>query len=279
MQQNVARFSAPDIEVDGGYISPFFATETADDGDKVAVLLEPLIAIHAQALSNGSEIARLAEHAVQSRKALLLIGAGIEGDALESLVVNVDRGGYPFAAVKISGCIPGCRLKMDDIATVTGGLVLDESLGVRIDSLTTQQMNSVLGSARMVRIEESNTVIFGGGGRPLTAKPDAQTGIDGGSLAEVISIHAEEPLPAKPKRGGGRPPKYPWPLVLAELRRRLVEDGFPAAGDGGQAVLERFVASKFPVDSCPAVSTIREKVRKEIEAFRHDLGNEGRKGR
>jgi hypothetical protein len=78
------------------------------------------------------------------------------------------------------------------------------------------------------------------------------------------------------KRGGGRRPKYLWQPVLAKLRERLEDDGAPADGDGGQAELERFVVSQFPPDACPGESLIRERVRNEIDAFRHDLNKEGR---
>lgn len=78
------------------------------------------------------------------------------------------------------------------------------------------------------------------------------------------------------KRGGGRPPKYDWEPVLEKLRNRLMDDGAPAFGDGGQAELERFVADQFPIDDCPAESVIRPKVRDEIRAFRQSLNSQGR---
>ncbi len=74
-----------------------------------------------------------------------------------------------------------------------------------------------------------------------------------------------------PRRGGGRHPKYNWPPALEKLRERLLDDGAPAPGDGGQADLERFVASMFPPDACPAESVIRSKVGKEINDFRREL--------
>jgi hypothetical protein len=105
-------------------------------------------------------------------------------------------------------------------------------------------------------------------------------GVEAGKAppSEVIQDHAEDPPPARQKHPGGRPPKYQWAPVLAKLRRQLEDYGAPAEGDGGQAVLERFVADQFPPDDRPATSTIREKVRKTIEAYRHFLEKGVQKG-
>jgi hypothetical protein len=75
-----------------------------------------------------------------------------------------------------------------------------------------------------------------------------------------------------PRRGGGRRAKYDWARVSIKLILRLQEDGVPAEGDGGQAELERYVASLFSPDDCPAPSVIREWVHAIIEAYRRELG-------
>ncbi len=86
---------------------------------------------------------------------------------------------------------------------------------------------------------------------------------------------AQTPTERTPKRRGGPRPKYNWPPVLAKLRVRLEEDGAPEDGDGGQAKLEEFVASLFPLDRCPCESLRRKKVGDEIKAYRRDVNAEG----
>ncbi len=187
MQENGTSSGSLDMEIEGGFISPLFATETTAVGDRIAVLREPLIVIHDEVLSNTGIVQSLAQHALESGKALLFIGAGVTGDALQCLVLNVNRGGYPFAAVKVSACGAARQLILEDIATVTGGMVLNENLGFQLEHLTTRwRRDLVLGGAKMVRIEKTKTNIFGGGGRPLMAKNATQVGIGGASRDPAI---------------------------------------------------------------------------------------------
>ena len=187
MQENVTSSGSFDIEIEGGFISPLFATETTAVGDRIAVLREPLIVIHDEVLSNRWIIQSLAEHALNSGKALLFIGSGVKGDALQSLVSNVNQGGHSFAAVKVSACGAARQLVLEDIATVTGGIVLNENLGFQLEHLTTPwRRDLVIGGAKMVRIEKTKTNIFGGGGRPLRAKNATQVGVGGASSDPVI---------------------------------------------------------------------------------------------
>jgi hypothetical protein len=91
----------------------------------------------------------------------------------------------------------------------------------------------------------------------------------------LVEVRQGETTPT-PKRGGGAPPRFNWEPALSKLRARLEDYGAPANGDGGQAELERFVASLFLPDHCPGETVIRERVRKEIQAYRHSLNKEGR---
>ena len=150
------------------------------------MLREPLIVINDEVLSNRWILQSLAEHALESRKALLFIGAGVKGDALQSLVLNVNRGGYSFAAVKVSACGAARQLVLEDIATVTGGIVLNENLGFQLEHLTIPwRRDLVIGGAKMVRIDKTKTNIFGGGGRPLRAKNATQVAV-GGSVPDPV---------------------------------------------------------------------------------------------
>jgi hypothetical protein len=243
--------SVPDLEVDGGYMSPIFSNETDQQGGKIAVLRDARIVIHDSVLSDGSDILPLLEYAVQFRKSLLFIGGGVKDDALQLLVINAHAGRRPFAAVRISGCQTSPLLVMDDIAVATGGMVLNEDLGYGVRHLATlRRIDLVLGSAKVVRIDKAKTAIFGGAGT---------------NRASIAS-------PAvSPRRGSGRPAKYNWPPILAKLRKELEHYGVPADGDGGQALLENFVTSLFLPERCPAASTIRGKVRQEMENLRRDL--------
>ena len=104
----------------------------------------------------------------------------------------MNRGGHPFAAIKVSACGAARQLILEDIATVTGGIVLNENLGFQLEHLTTPwRRDLVLGGAKMVRIEKTKTNIFGGHGRPLRAKNATQVEIGGASSDPVIMPNNE----------------------------------------------------------------------------------------
>ncbi|YCI05723.1 chaperonin GroEL [Ensifer sp. D2-11] len=145
------------MQFDRGYLSPYFITNQ----DKMRVELEdPYILIHEKKLSNLQAMLPVLEAVVQSGKPLLIIAEDVEGEALATLVVNKLRGGLKVAAVKAPGFGDRRKAMLEDIAIVTGGTVVSEDLGIKLESVTLD----MLGRAKKVSIEKENTTIIDGAG-------------------------------------------------------------------------------------------------------------------
>jgi chaperonin GroEL len=143
---------------DRGYISPYFVT----NADKmVAELEDPYILIHEKKLSSLQPMLPLLEAVVQSGKPLLIIAEEVEGEALATLVVNKLRGGLKVAAVKAPGFGDRRKAMLEDIAVLTGGQVISDDLGIKLENVTLE----MLGRAKRVRIEQENTTIIDGAGQ------------------------------------------------------------------------------------------------------------------
>jgi chaperonin GroEL len=146
------------MQFDRGYISPYFIT----DADKMRVELEsPSILIYEKKLSNLQTILPLLESVVQSGKPLLVIAEDVEGEALATLVVNKLRGGLKVAAVKAPGFGDRRKAMLQDIAVLTGGQVISEDLGIKLENVTLD----MLGRAKKVVITKDDTTIVDGAGR------------------------------------------------------------------------------------------------------------------
>jgi chaperonin GroEL len=146
------------MQFDRGYISPYFIT----DADKMRVELEsPLILIYEKKLSNLQTILPLLESVVQSGKPLLVIAEDVEGEALATLVVNKLRGGLKVAAVKAPGFGDRRKAMLQDIAVLTGGQVISEDLGIKLENVTLD----MLGKAKKVVITKDDTTIVDGAGK------------------------------------------------------------------------------------------------------------------
>jgi len=145
------------MQFDRGYLSPYFVT----NADKMRVELEdPYILIHEKKLSNLQSMLPVLESVVQSGKPLLIIAEDVEGEALATLVVNKLRGGLKIAAVKAPGFGDRRKAMLEDIAILTGGTVVSEDLGVKLENVTL----NMLGRAKKVAIEKENTTIIDGVG-------------------------------------------------------------------------------------------------------------------
>ncbi|RVN60382.1 chaperonin GroEL [Sinorhizobium meliloti] len=145
------------MQFDRGYLSPYFITNQ----DKMRVELEdPYILIHEKKLSNLQAMLPVLEAVVQSGKPLLIIAEDVEGEALATLVVNKLRGGLKVAAVKAPGFGDRRKAMLEDIAILTGGTVVSEDLGIKLESVTLD----MLGRAKKVSIEKENTTIIDGTG-------------------------------------------------------------------------------------------------------------------
>ena len=146
------------MQFDRGYLSPYFIT----NAEKLKVELDdPYILIHEKKLSNLQALVPLLEKVVQSGRPLLIIAEDVEGEALATLVVNKLRGGLKIAAVKAPGFGDRRKAMLEDIAILTGGNVVSEDLGIKLENVTI----NMLGRAKKVTIDKDNTTIIDGVGQ------------------------------------------------------------------------------------------------------------------
>jgi chaperonin GroEL len=151
------------MQFDRGYLSPYFIT----NADKMAAELdEPYILIHEKKLGSLQPMLPILESVVQSGRPLLIIAEEVDGEALATLVVNKLRGGLKVAAVKAPGFGDRRKAMLEDIAIVTGGQVISEDLGIKLENVKV----NMLGTAKKVRITKDDTTIIDGAGK----KPDIQ---------------------------------------------------------------------------------------------------------
>jgi chaperonin GroEL len=146
------------MQFDRGYVSPYFITNAEK---MVAELADPYILIHEKKLSSLQPMLPLLESIVQSGKPLLIIAEDVEGEALATLVVNKLRGGLKVAAVKAPGFGDRRKAMLEDIGILTGGQVISEDLGIKLENVTL----NMLGKAKRVLIEKENTTIVEGTGK------------------------------------------------------------------------------------------------------------------
>ncbi|MHC2304371.1 chaperonin GroL [Bradyrhizobium elkanii] len=159
------------MQFDRGYISPYFVTNP----EKMRVELEdPYVLIHEKKLSGLQTMLPLLEQVVQSGKPLLIIAEDIEGEALATLVVNRLRGGLKVAAVKAPGFGDRRKAMLEDIAILTGGNVISEDLGIKLENVTVK----MLGRAKKVVIDKDNTTIVEGAGakKDIEARAPSKSG-------------------------------------------------------------------------------------------------------
>jgi chaperonin GroEL len=146
------------MQFDRGYVSPYFITNAEK---MVAELADPYILIHEKKLSTLQPMLPLLESIVQSGKPLLIVAEDVEGEALATLVVNKLRGGLKVAAVKAPGFGDRRKAMLEDIGILTGGEVISEDLGIKLENVTL----NMLGRAKRVLIEKENTTIVEGAGK------------------------------------------------------------------------------------------------------------------
>ncbi len=146
------------MQFDRGYVSPYFITNAEK---MVAELDQPYILIHEKKLSGLQPMLPLLESVVQSGRPLLIVAEDVEGEALATLVVNKLRGGLKVAAVKAPGFGDRRKAMLEDIAILTGGQVISEDLGIKLENVTL----NMLGKAKKVIIEKENTTIVEGAGK------------------------------------------------------------------------------------------------------------------
>src|ERR671938_1429172 len=145
------------MQFDRGYLSPYFMTNP----DRMeAVLEEPLILIHEKKIAAMRDLLPLLEQVAQQGRQLLIIAEDVEGDALATLVVNRLRGTIKVCAVKAPAFGDRRKAILEDIATLTGGRVITEDLGIKLENVTTEDF----GTAKRVIVDKDNTTIVEGAG-------------------------------------------------------------------------------------------------------------------
>lgn len=145
------------MQFDRGYLSPYFITNP----DKmVAELEEPLILLHESKLSSLQAMLPILESVVQSQRPLLIVAEDVDGEALATLVVNKLRGGLKIAAVKAPGFGDRRKAMLQDLAVLTGGQVISEDLGIKLENVTID----MLGTAKRVSITKDDTTVVDGSG-------------------------------------------------------------------------------------------------------------------
>lgn len=147
------------LQFDKGYISPYMVTDTER---MEAVLDEPYILIANQKISAVADLLPVLEKVMQAGKPILIIAEDVEGEALATLVVNKIRGTFTSVAVKAPGFGDRRKAMLQDIAIVTGGQMITEELGIKLEHVTLD----MLGRARQVKVTKEETIIIDGQGKP-----------------------------------------------------------------------------------------------------------------
>src|ERR1700723_3591533 len=200
------------MQFDRGYLSPYFITNAEK---MIAELKDPYILIHEKKLSSLQTLLPLLEAVVQSGKPLLIVAEDIEGEALATLVVNKLRGGLKVAAVKAPGFGDRRKAMLEDMAILTGGQVISQDLGIKLENVTLD----MLGSSKKVRIDKENTVIIDGAGKKKDI--EARVAQIKAQIEETTSDYDKEKLQER----------------LAKLARRVA--GIPGGGSTEVEVKEK----------------------------------------
>lgn len=173
------------MQFDRGYLSPYFVTNPEK---MVAELEDAYILLHEKKLSNLQALLPVLEAVVQTSKPLVIISEDVEGEALATLVVNKLRGGLKIAAVKAPGFGDRRKAMLEDLAILTGGQVISEDLGIKLESVTLD----MLGRAKKVSITKENTTIVDGAG--TKAEIEARVGQIKQQVEETTSDYDREKL-------------------------------------------------------------------------------------
>jgi len=173
------------MQFDRGYLSPYFITNAEK---MVAELEDVYILLHEKKLSQLQAMLPLLEAVVQSGKPLLIVSEDVEGEALATLVVNKLRGGLKVAAVKAPGFGDRRKAMLEDIAVLSGGQLISEDLGIKLENVTT----AMLGRAKKVIIEKEKTTIVDGAGKKKDI--EARVGQIKAQIEETTSDYDREKL-------------------------------------------------------------------------------------
>ncbi|HYP51774.1 MAG TPA: chaperonin GroEL [Pyrinomonadaceae bacterium] len=272
------------MQFDRGYLSPYFVT----DADRMeAVLEEPLILINEKKISNMRDMLPILEQVAKMGRPLLIIAEDVEGEALATLVVNKLRGTLNVAAVKAPGFGDRRKAMLEDIATLTGGRVITEDLGIKLESVTLED----LGKAKRIVIDKDNsTIVEGAGdagaiqGRVGTIRNQIETttsDYDREKLQErlaklvggvaVIKVGAATETEMKEKKARVEDAMH---ATRAAVEEGIVPGGGVTLVRAGQ-VLDTFQANEADTDEQIGVSIVRRALE---EPLRQIAGNAGKEG-
>nr|AAA22995.1 heat shock protein [Brucella abortus] len=268
------------MQFDRGYLSPYFVTNPEK---MVADLEDAYILLHEKKLSNLQALLPVLEAVVQTSKPLLIIAEDVEGERLATLVVNKLRGGLKIAAVKRPGFGDRRKRMLEDIAILTGGQVISEDLGIKLESVTLD----MLGRAKKVSISKENTTIVDGAGQK--AEIDARVGQIKQQIEETTSDYDREKLQERlAKLAGGVAVIRVGGATEVEVKekkdrvddalnatRAAVEEGIVAGG--GTALLRastKITAKGVNADQEAGINIVRRAIQAPARQITTNAGEE-----
>jgi chaperonin GroEL len=270
------------MQFDRGYQSPYFVT----DADKMEAVLEtPYILIHDKKISNMKDMLPVLEKAAQSGKRLLIICEEVEGEALATVVVNKIRGSLKIAAVKAPGFGDRRKAMLEDIAILTGGTVISEEKGLKLEDATLED----LGTAEKIVIDKDNTTVVNGAGE--AAAIAARVGQIKSQIESTTSDYDKEKLQERlAKLAGGVAVLYVGATTEVEMKekkdrvddalhatRAAVEEGIVPGG--GVAYLRTIAAiGKIKPESADEKTGVDIVLRSIEEPLRQIVENAGMEG-
>jgi chaperonin GroEL len=272
------------MQFDRGYLSPYFVT----DPDRMeAALEEPLILINEKKISNMRDLLPILEQVAKMGKPLLIIAEDVEGEALATLVVNKLRGTLNVAAVKAPGFGDRRKAMLEDIAILTGGKVISEDLGIKLEGVTVDD----LGKAKKITIDKENTTIVEGGGSAEAI--DGRVKTIRNQVEETTSDYDREKLQERlAKLVGGVAVIKVGAATETEMKekkarvedamhatRAAVEEGIVAGGGVALVragkVLENFKADENDPDEQIGVNIVRRALEEPLRQIAQNAGKEG----
>ncbi len=269
------------MQFDRGYISPYFVT---DPEKMVAVLSDPYILINEKKISNMKDLLPVLEQIAKMGRPLLIIAEEVEGEALATLVVNKLRGTLSCAAVKAPGFGDRRKAMLEDIAILTGGQMISEDLGIKLENVTLKDM----GTAKRITIDKDNTTIVDGGGeksalegrvKQIRAQIDETTSdYDREKLQErlakliggvaVINVGAATETEMKEKKARVED--------ALNATRAAVEEGIvPGGGIALLRCLPALNAIKTEGEEALGVNIIRRAIEEPVRQIANNAGFEG----
>jgi chaperonin GroEL len=273
------------MQFDRGYLSPYFVT---DSERMEAVLENPVVLIHEKKISSLKDMLPVLEKVAQSGQPLLVIAEDVEGEALATLVVNKLRGTLKVAAVKAPGFGDRRKAMLEDIAVVTNGRAITEDLGIRLESLTLED----LGRAKKVVIDKDNTTIVEGAGSKKTIEGRVKTIRT--QIEETTSDYDREKLQERlAKLVGGVAVIKVGAATESEMKEKkarvedamhatkaAVEEGIVPGGGvallRASAALEKLAKGRsLEEDERLGVEIIRRACEEPIRWIAHNAGHEG----